>query len=721
MISSSSSSAASSRPSSPKPSQQVHQYGSVPQPRGQRNTSQTKRQKKAALASPFVSRPSSPVDKLDDAHTSTQVSKYSEKKSGMGPPALPVTAATKSNRSGLVERRLEPNIQSQSRPPIPRRSYSVSVYMSPEKRKEGAVKSQKNDKKVLRELQRRPSAPSSLQRLVKVISKPFVPSKLGSKASPPRIGGDNPQETLNLHSNTEILPGQDLKSPPSLGLALQDDRDPLEWMNARSALDFNRPPSSMSVLFGLGRDIVEVDADDAVFTSSEEGSADEDDLDNKSPTSYHFQHHFGKFDLGMKGKDFAEGIPFASTPLKTIDTKALKEERETRDHYLEQVDEPQDMDLTFPLGGLDEGEGDETPWITDSLISIPTAYLTRQKRTLPRIAVGDFSEGNEDTEHTHKTQIAESPARLSSPFKLTYSDSTSSSTNDSLLDDTQFKSVLTADSTQKQNSLAPQRTRSGTITAPAPLIAARRTRTGTIIGPTPQVANSHADAQHVGSLASARRTRSGTIVGPLALPANRTSSGSMMRTSSLPVSDNTEKSLQKGDRNDSASECTPMASVSKLPSPLEEFDEHEGFADANYIPSLSSSPDPIDFLRFSRLIKEEQYFPLSNVVPTKDQGKTFLSSGDMREMVWCVADEPPSPEFPKSRGINKNGSCARGGGTSRKGVNQKEGKVFREKKGKNVLRFVLSDGRVDELDHLEMEYRGGQHDVVLDDELDIIG
>ena len=161
----------------------------------------------------------------------------------------------------------------------------------------------------------------------------------------------------------------------------------------------------------------------------------------------------------------------------------------------------------------------------------------------------------------------------------------------------------------------------------------------------------------------------------------------------------------------------------------------EPHIDALYIPRRSSSPDPIDFLRLAHLQdydgmrdkkchRSESGFGLT-IEEREDEDPYFGGGTEERiedEMVWCIADEPPSPIviMNKSnlgmmgRRYNKNGILSvRGGGRGnnkrRRGMGIRNGKG----KGKMMRTKFMIDGREEQPDEFLVE----PEDDVSDDEL----
>lgn len=397
-------------------------------------------------------------------------------------------------------------------------------------------------------------------------------------------------------------------------------------------------------------------------------------------------------------------------PKSQLGLKADDDEEDEEDEGQDQEKIPdngsgEDMDLTASAtfgyleaiavgateqhGNLDEG--DMTPWITDSLISPPTVYLEKRKNT----TAGEIKAG-QGGEQEGKTTLA-STTRLSSPFRLTsptglstpHTEVTDNEQNESedkegkAVIEKQFNqdSAMTTASTKATNATTNKsstRTRSGTIVPANPIPpGARRTRSGTIVGPlAAPLAPPPSNKVFVGST---RRTRSGTIVansssitgiqapgenGPpyQSERIGRARSGSMLKMKDRQIQ---PRPTANSDENDSGAWGTaasdPLARNTSTNDPEFEFDADsesedavECFVDALYVPRRSSSPDPIDFLRFACIEEgddEVEHLPMG-----------FAPGGEVRVMPWCVVEEPPSPEVQKRQGGGRGGRFGTFGG-----------------------------------------------------------
>jgi hypothetical protein len=160
----------------------------------------------------------------------------------------------------------------------------------------------------------------------------------------------------------------------------------------------------------------------------------------------------------------------------------------------------------------------------------------------------------------------------------------------------------------------------------------------------------------------------------------------------------------------------------------------EPHIDALYIPRQCSSPDPIDFLRLAHLqdydgMREKRRrfgsgFGLT-VEEREDEdpdfgGVTEEKIGD--EMVWCIADEPPSPiVIMKShlgimgRRYNRSGILSfRGGGRGNNKKRRCMGAKNAKGKGKTMRTKFMIDGREEQPDEFLVEPEEGEES---DDEL----
>ncbi|KDR68022.1 hypothetical protein GALMADRAFT_216137 [Galerina marginata CBS 339.88] len=328
---------------------------------------------------------------------------------------------------------------------------------------------------------------------------------------------------------------------------------------------------------------------------------------------------------------------------------------------------------------------DRTPWITDSLISPPTGYLDWKAKTRK----GQGADGQLDERSLGSTRSS----RLSSPFGALDHQSGTSDDGRSVPDDMSSSSATArGTSTGTGASANTKRTRSGTIVpagAGAVAVAlpqgARRTRSGTIVGPLPAASAAGppgplpAVPQEGGEmgtgtgtrvgLGQTRRTRSGTIVASGSGVGGRTRSGSVLRSGSNATATATTKAIIT---EDSGIQLVDATNTTRSRGPAIDGDmdaEHlddeadmdagaeadiECYVDSLYLPQLTSSPDPIDFLRFASITEEEELDEqLALALPR--------GSAPVKDMAWFVADEPPSPEVVKTDKDGCKSSSLRGG------------------------------------------------------------
>lgn len=418
-------------------------------------------------------------------------------------------------------------------------------------------------------------------------------------------------------------------------------------------------------------------------------------------------------------------------PKSPLDFKADDEENgEDEGQDQDDTGSGEDMDLTASAafgyleaiavpptdqhGNLDEG--DMTPWITDSLISPPTMYLEKGKKVGDTVA-GEIKAGRGGEEG--KTTLA-STTHLSSPFRLT--SPTGSSTPFTEVTENEYESkdqddraviekqfnqdTATATGSTKVTNVptnkSSTRTRSGTI-VPANSMppGARRTRSGTIVGPL--AAPPPPPPSNKVFVGSTRRTRSGTIVAnsssitgtqaPENGPASqsqigRARSGSMLKMKDRqiqprPTANSDEEDI--GARGTATSNKDPLPRNTSINDPEFEFDADsesedavECFADSLYVPRRSSSPDPIDFLRFASIEEGDD--------EAEHLSMEFAPGGEARGMRWCVAEEPPSPEVQKRQGGGRGGRLGLFGGILR---GRGRGKRGEKKVSKNLrARFM---------------------------------
>jgi hypothetical protein len=360
--------------------------------------------------------------------------------------------------------------------------------------------------------------------------------------------------------------------------------------------------------------------------------------------------------------------------------------------YLEAIAVPP----TDQHGNLDEG--DMTPWITDSLISPPTVYLEKEK--VRDTAAGEIKAGR-GGEQEGKTTLA-STTHLSSPFRLT-SPTGSSTPFTEVTENEQYESKDQEDkaviekqfnqdtatatgSTKVTNAPTNKRstrTRSGTIVPANPMPpGARRTRSGTIVGPL--AAPPPPPPSNKVFVGSTRRTRSGTIVantssitgtqapgenrlGSQSERIGRARSGSMLKMKDRQIQ---PRPTANSEEDDIGARVTATPNKDPLPrntsindaefefdADSESEDAVECFADSLYVPRRSSSPDPIDFLRFASIEEGDD--------EVEHLSMEFAPGGGVGGMRWCVAEEPPSPEVQKKQGSGRGGRLGLFGGILR--------------------------------------------------------
>ena len=215
-----------------------------------------------------------------------------------------------------------------------------------------------------------------------------------------------------------------------------------------------------------------------------------------------------------------------------------------------------------------------------------------------------------------------------------------------------------------------------------------------------------------------KRTRSGTVVGcvpPVPAPVFGSVPSRKSATETGPGLEIREKDMS-------------------TTSNMDEYVDIEPHIDALYIPRQSSSPDPIDFLRLAHLqdydgMREKRRLE-AEADPDFGGGciEDIIEDGD--ELVWCIADEPPSPIVRKNerkpgmmrKRYNKKGGILRvsrggHGGVRGNGNNQRRGKGIGNAKGqgqtKTRTRFAI-DGHEEQPDEIVVESEEGEES---DDEL----
>lgn len=160
----------------------------------------------------------------------------------------------------------------------------------------------------------------------------------------------------------------------------------------------------------------------------------------------------------------------------------------------------------------------------------------------------------------------------------------------------------------------------------------------------------------------------------------------------------------------------------------------EPHIDALYMPR-QSSPDPIDFLRLAHLqdydgMREKHHWFKSGfgltIEEREDEDPDFCGGTEERiedEMVWCIADEPPSPIVimnksnlrTMGRKFNKSGILkVRGGGRGNNKRLRGMGIRNAKGKGKTIRTKFMIDGREEQPDEFPVEPEEGEDS---DDEL----
>lgn len=152
-----------------------------------------------------------------------------------------------------------------------------------------------------------------------------------------------------------------------------------------------------------------------------------------------------------------------------------------------------------------------------------------------------------------------------------------------------------------------------------------------------------------------------------------------------PIANSDEDNIGARGTATATSNKDPLVRNTSINDPEFEFDADsesedaaECFADSLYVPRRSSSPDPIDFLRFASIDEgddDAEHLPLE-----------FAPGGEARGMRWCVAEEPPSPVVQKKQGGGRGGRFGILGGILR---GRGRGKKGEKKVSKNLkARFV---------------------------------
>ena len=374
-----------------------------------------------------------------------------------------------------------------------------------------------------------------------------------------------------------------------------------------------------------------------------------------------------------------------------------------------------------------------------------------------------------------KTSSSSSPEQhylLSSPFQL------SSDAYISIQSQPEATKSVTPVTTAATavTSLTAKRTRSGTIVPSSHRISnntnaidppgTRRTRSGTLVGPLPlPLAASGSGVQLVGNEnlfvertgeksgeiaadlspslsagAGARRTRSGTVIGcapPIYVSAPASVSKSTKERKPGPeiLEEDTSKS-NRADVHHPGFDYDKNLDGSDIEVDMEGYVGDEPYIDALYMPRHSSSPDPIDFLRLAHFqdydgMREKYYrrgpgfgFTIKGQ-EDKDRDHDSPKERMEDEMVWCIADEPPSPIVVKNESklemmrkrYNKGRVLGVGGGGYggiRNGNNKRRRGKNAKEKGKAMRTRFMIDGHEEQPDEVVVEPEEGEDS---DDEL----
>jgi len=684
-----------------------------------------------SLASPFASRAPSPIDSKFTLHVALS------EKSMMGPPALPTLDLIKKRFKNHMEvfeqnppdcsRSRAQSLQSNQSEGY-RLSRSVGAHSSlskPRRRKYSVPRStygrsksgNKENCLFVSWKDRRPSAPASLQRPLTPIGKAFVPSKV-IKTSTAKVKNDTAKRALRsrseIHFRSPLTMAVTSPKENKNDLDLFSNHDPYSWMNARSAIDFNRPPSQLSMtmvpLFNRAEDETQ-----GALSSGE----DEDEEDDKGQRRAGVEQGFSK-DV------FLTSTPFKNVLVRSQNSHVLGRTNAGRMHdeagsELMESDiknkalvistcdgrsEEKDMELTGPLGreaNTDISFPDRTPWITDSIISPPTIYLYHQEKDADTLMEGSRTDTPGNIDLDNKLRDTQSKDQnLDSPYLHVEStcppvDGSSTMDDSSPGGQEECKNYAEAMVKGKVTNFEPPRVHGSTTK----FGSTRRTRTGTIVGPSS--ANNgrtrsgtivaKAQEQTI-TIAGARRTRSGTIIGPLpdstvsAKGGVRCRSGTIL-SSQIPTRREIREQKETADENREGYAAAPAVGDNEgegFGACIEEPDEVKGLADSLYVPCLTSSPDPINFLRAAEIMEDEDESVLNSVLGAAEGGIEYV-----KEMVWCVADEPPSPNVWQNPGTYTPGGYNTNSGILI--VRTRQGRRVKSKgkgkgKSRNLTRFL---------------------------------
>ncbi|PPQ94450.1 hypothetical protein CVT25_002541 [Psilocybe cyanescens] len=344
-----------------------------------------------------------------------------------------------------------------------------------------------------------------------------------------------------------------------------------------------------------------------------------------------------------------------------------------------------------------------TSWITDSIISPPTGYVQWAIKKGEDVTNSDggrdvgSSQGLEGTHRHHKDRLlGQLPGLMDTGKKeegIVVEENTSGRPNLETQEqmaaqrDQRKRGLFKEPSEERATSAGPEhahgsanimRTRSGTIvliSAPIPP-GTRRTRGGTIVGPLPVAAPTNPlpsipignsgighDSGVIPDVGTAiRRSRSGTITatGSVGMADERTRGGSVQRSKGKAAPsflDDDHVVLNQRQRFGDAvhnrhNDTEQVLGIEVSANEVEETQiveeeceaDIECYMDSMYLPALTSSPDPIDFLRFASIEEEEE----DNIGFT--EFGLALGGIGAREIAWRVAEDPSSPEMVKKRG-----------------------------------------------------------------------
>lgn len=266
----------------------------------------------------------------------------------------------------------------------------------------------------------------------------------------------------------------------------------------------------------------------------------------------------------------------------------------------------------------------------------------------------------------------------------------------------------------KNSSVRKTRERSGTILAGPSPVGARRTRSGFVIGCPPPLVLTSVSIFISGGKSTKER-------GP----------GPEIPEKYMPTTSNADRA----DEIHSGFNYDENLDGSDVEADMNGNVDVEPHIDALYMPRQSSSPDPIDFLRLAHLqdydgMREKHYrfgsgFGLT-IEEREDEDPDFGGGIEERiedEMVWCIADEPPSPIVVTNksnsemmgRRYNKGGILrVRGGGRGNNKRQRGMGTRNAKGKGKTMRTKFLIDGREEQPDEFLVEPEEGDDS---DDEL----